>query len=237
MKTLIILLYLNQIFCNTLCRKKYQNDEDCEVRYPKLGKFTTAYPWSYVKRNPKQPFSDFANVESRPACRMDSPGTINTKFLIFNRANNFSITDPMEFDPMEDASTLNASGYLKHAKTLFFVHGWTASSTVNDTSDEPTLQLRLLVQEVQAMQVDINLIFVDWTNGAKYLRYWLAATNCEVVGRQIGYFIKSAIDEDLNNIDDFHVAGHSLGAHIAGYAGKFIQREMPGTILPRITGT
>lgn len=45
---------------------------------------------------------------------------------------------------------------------------------------------------------------------------------------------------DLNanysaNLSNIHVVGHSLGAHIAGFAGKTIQNQT-GTNLGRITG-
>jgi len=38
----------------------------------------------------------------------------------------------------------------------------------------------------------------------------------------------------MNTIGDFHLAGHSLGAHICGYAAKWLKTRTDGK-LPRIS--
>ncbi|XP_077292394.1 pancreatic lipase-related protein 2-like [Arctopsyche grandis] len=55
------------------------------------------------------------------------------------------------------------------------------------------------------------------------------------IGEYLGYIV---YDMANNGIDprSIHLVGHSLGAHIVGFAGKAYQLLKPGEILPRITG-
>ena len=70
---------------------------------------------------------------------------------------------------------------------------------------------------------------VDWTQGSKGLNYLQAAANARVVGAQVATMIRT-LGVDLGRV---HLIGHSLGAHVAGYAGEKFQTN--GTI-GRITG-
>lgn len=68
------------------------------------------------------------------------------------------------------------------------------------------------------MQEDLNVIIVDWGHGAG-IPYAQATANTRVVGAYLAKLI-----EELSSVGpplaDFHIIGHSLGAHIAGYAGE-----------------
>lgn len=68
------------------------------------------------------------------------------------------------------------------------------------------------------MQEDLNVIIVDWGHGAG-IPYAQATANTRVVGAYLAKLI-----EELSSVGpplaDFHIIGHSLGAHIAGYTGE-----------------
>ena len=76
---------------------------------------------------------------------------------------------------------------------------------------------------------DLNVITVDWRKGADY-PYAQAASNCQIAGAEIAKLIKILVSKNGANIDDFHLIGHSLGSHVAGYAGERLEN------LGRITG-
>jgi pimeloyl-ACP methyl ester carboxylesterase len=78
-------------------------------------------------------------------------------------------------------------------------------------------------------QKPCNVILVDWGNGSGF-PYNQATANTRVVGEEIAALITS-----LNRVlgttnSNYHLIGHSLGAHIAGYAGSRLPQ------LGRITG-
>ena len=75
----------------------------------------------------------------------------------------------------------------------------------------------------------MNVIIVDWGHGA-VPPYTEAAANTRVVGAQVAKLISVIVSADQSGIDKFHLIGHSLGAHVAGYAGERL------THLPRISG-
>jgi pancreatic triacylglycerol lipase len=75
----------------------------------------------------------------------------------------------------------------------------------------------------------MNIIIVGWGDGAKP-PYTEAAANTRVVGAQVAKLINLIVSADVAYMSKFHIIGHSLGAHAAGYAGERLKH------LPRISG-
>ena len=59
--------------------------------------------------------------------------------------------------------------------------------------------------------------------------------NTRVVGAQVKSLISKLINLEIIDVSNFHLVGHSLGAHVMGYAGKGFNQENEFK-LPRITG-
>ena len=78
-------------------------------------------------------------------------------------------------------------------------------------------------------QDDFNVIVVDWQHGAG-LPYEQATANTRVVGAQIAQLFDKLSQLTGVTSGSVHIIGHSLGSHIAGYAGERIPN------LARITG-
>ena len=121
-------------------------------------------------------------------------------------------------------------------KTLIMLHG------LQDTPE----RLYKVFQSVGIKSAKWNIIAVDWRQGASpddalsfvniNEKYSRAASNTRLVGRQVANFISQLITARLVEPSDIHLIGHSLGAHVAGYAGKWHNRMYPGERLGRITG-
>ena len=59
--------------------------------------------------------------------------------------------------------------------------------------------------------------------------------NARVVGAQVKVLVSNLINLNIIDVSNFHLVGHSLGAHVMGYAGKDFNLENDFK-LPRITG-
>ncbi len=80
---------------------------------------------------------------------------------------------------------------------------------------------------------DFNVIAVDWGGGSARL-YSQSAANARLVGLEVAALINYLIEYKNARAEDFHIIGHSLGAHIGGYAGEKLI-EMHRGRLGRIT--
>jgi len=120
---------------------------------------------------------------------------------------------------------LNQIGFRKDLPTVFVVHGYQSGYA--------------FIEDFQkAYKNDIlktmNLIGIDWSKGAGTLLYNVAVGRVPLVGNTVGEFIMSAINSNIiQRPDQVHVVGHSLGAHIAGFVGKYMAKK--GRKLQHIT--
>ncbi|XP_062579711.1 inactive pancreatic lipase-related protein 1-like [Saccostrea cucullata] len=81
--------------------------------------------------------------------------------------------------------------------------------------------------------VDANVIVVDWKKGANiHTGYYYATVNTEVVGTILALLVRSLERHQGADKSHFHIIGHSLGAHVAGFSGSAYKK----TRYQRITG-
>lgn len=174
------------------------------VCYGDLGCFSTDPPFTSAQRpNPTLP---------------ESPDSIKSKFQLYTREAK---TTPQDLDPRQPATITSTWSHFKKRPTKFIVHGFL---------DDPNLSpwMRQMKDEFLT-QGDYNVIIVDWSHG-NLLPYGQAAANTRIVGAQIALVVNALIHSFDVAAGNFHIIGHSLGAHICGYAGE----RIPG--LGRITG-
>ncbi|XP_043240458.1 pancreatic lipase-related protein 2-like [Amphibalanus amphitrite] len=140
----------------------------------------------------------------------EPPANVGTRLLLHTRNAGekevfYNSDDLGDFDPSR--------------KTVIMTHGF------NDAGDT-----RFLVESKDLLlkKGDYNVVIVDWRDGAS-IPYLQATANTQLVGRQIALLVNKMISAGASAAD-FHLAGHSLGAHICGYAGNGIEG------LGRITG-
>ncbi|TRZ15012.1 hypothetical protein HGM15179_012092 [Zosterops borbonicus] len=109
------------------------------------------------------------------------------------------------------------------AKTFFIIHGWTMSGMFETWLDS-------LVSALQEREKDANVVVVDWLSLAHQL-YTDAVNNTQIVGKTIARLLDWLQENPLFKLENVHLIGYSLGAHVAGFAGNHVH----GTI-GRITG-
>ncbi|CAL1267691.1 unnamed protein product [Larinioides sclopetarius] len=161
---------------------------------------------------------DFKSLIHRPINVLPHDrATINTKCLLYTRKNAKESHRLFASDP----TSFEESHYNPANPTKFIVHGFMDSELYGawmvDMKDE------------FLMHGDYNIIVVDWSGGNKP-PYYQASSNTRVVAAEIA-LIAQALEKHFGaKREEFHIIGHSLGGHIAGYAGARLKT------LGRITG-
>ena len=122
------------------------------------------------------------------------------EFYLFTKEN---IQDPSKINPR----TIHISEFDFAKKTVLLVHGF---------GDNGVDSILLKIKDELLINNDVNLISVDWKDGAAPPNYPKAASNTRLTARGIADFLKSSgIDQT-----QVHCIGHSLGAHVCGFAGN-----------------
>ncbi|KAL5016127.1 hypothetical protein ScPMuIL_005716 [Solemya velum] len=159
-------------------------------------------------------FTDFPNRILSLLPR--SPQQLDVRFRFYNR-NNRNTSTLLDVD---NGGTITASGFDPQKKTKFVIHGFI---------DGGQSLWMLRMKDELLIHGDYNVILVDWGKGSK-LPYTQATANTRVVGALTAKLIKQLQTALRLRPEDVHLIGHSLGAHICGYAGERVQS------LGRITG-
>ncbi|XP_055942310.1 inactive pancreatic lipase-related protein 1-like isoform X2 [Argiope bruennichi] len=144
---------------------------------------------------------------------VDSP---KPKFYLFTRTN------PNEAYNLEiTQDSLKNSLFNPEVESKFFIHGFYFPMKPDD--------IRYKTKDALLERGEYNVFVVDWTeyNGPLYAQ---ATANTRVIGAVIAKMINFLIAETGVSPESFHLIGHSLGAHTAGYAGERVPN------LGRITG-
>uniref|UniRef100_A0A8C8M6E3 triacylglycerol lipase n=1 Tax=Oncorhynchus tshawytscha TaxID=74940 RepID=A0A8C8M6E3_ONCTS len=109
------------------------------------------------------------------------------------------------------------------SKTFLVIHGWTVSGLFESW-------VAKLVSALYEREQDANVIVVDWLHTAQN-QYPVAAQDTKMVGQEIAHFIDWLEEATNIPLDNLHLIGYSLGAHVAGFAGSHASNKVG-----RITG-
>ncbi|CAG2168260.1 unnamed protein product [Oppiella nova] len=139
------------------------------------------------------------------------PDKINTRFFAFSR---YSTGQAFELNVKHPQSL---SIVAQEQALAILIHGF-----ANDANKTELLALK----DSLLYYTYVNtVIIVDWSRGALAPWYTEAATNTQVVGRQITLLVESLRRNGRTNPFNVHLFGFSLGAQIAGFAGKYSQMK------------
>lgn len=152
------------------------------------------------------------------------PEEINTKFLLYpGRNRRRSGLPPAEVPAsnLNDAFEWAKQGFNKSLPTKVLIHGFGS-----DCSYIWIYEMRSALMAVE----EVNVICVDWANGATLPNYVKASANTRLVGKQLALLLRGLVEKNGLSLRNTHIVGFSLGAHIAGFAGADLGN------LSRITG-
>lgn len=162
------------------------------------------------------------------ACLVKASSTLfvsadNIKYYLYNSANP---TTPV----LISRSSVPALVQDATLSVKVVTHGWQADAQV----------AHILATKSAYLAKDPNslVIAVDWSiyaNNILSSLYVLTAIDVQKVGSYVGETLLAISGVWGIPLEDFHMIGHSLGAHVAGFAGKRI-KALTGSRMGRITG-
>ncbi|XP_047357582.1 phospholipase A1-like [Vespa velutina] len=151
-------------------------------------------------------------------------------FILFTRQNSNgtlltlqNLTDDNVFDKSQLSCPL-----------IFLIHGFLSSANNSNYKD----MANEIIKKYNAL-----IISIDWKKGAcstgvsllQYAGYFKAVENTRIVGQYIANFTKVLVEKYKMPMSNIRLIGHSLGAQVAGFAGKEVQKLKLGNY-PLIVG-
>ncbi|XP_056013680.1 inactive pancreatic lipase-related protein 1-like [Ostrea edulis] len=163
-------------------------------------------------------FSNQAPFDNANGYLPQSPDKIQITFMLYTRQNNETAQNLKPYN----SSTITNSNFAANRPTIFITHGFT------DTTKSGWAQE---MKDAFLQKGDMNVITVDWSNGADFFNYDTPTANTRVVGATVGNMVKALKDTVNLPLSQVHLIGHSLGAQVMGYAGDWNRGD-----IGRITG-
>ncbi|XP_072380359.1 pancreatic lipase-related protein 3-like [Diabrotica undecimpunctata] len=111
-----------------------------------------------------------------------------------------------------ETSQLGSSGFSVGKDTVLVIHGWKSNYKS---------EINVVLSEAYLGKYDINLLVVDWSRVANDL-YVIASASVEKIGQIVGNYIKTLQQKFKLDLNKTAIVGHSLGAHVAGIAGRTV---------------
>ncbi|XP_034246314.1 inactive pancreatic lipase-related protein 1-like [Thrips palmi] len=130
-------------------------------------------------------------------------------FQLFTRHN----TGKPHILDVRQPELLENSPFNPLVPTKVIVHGWLSGQKREKGAGGPLLKDAIL--EVS----DYNVILVDWS-GADSINYVAARLRVSSVGTLVGRLLDQLVWTGGMDTHDVHLVGHSLGAHIMGFAAR-----------------
>ncbi|KAJ2947738.1 hypothetical protein O0L34_g9513 [Tuta absoluta] len=140
-------------------------------------------------------------------------GATDIVFHVFTR-NNPELSEPLL--PTVDSIATSTQLVLSR-RTVFLVHSF-GEKGVDGNFNAFVIPASLAAE-------DVNVIAVDWINGAGMYSQGLG--NAPQVGEVIASFINILVDPFGYDLSLIRIVGHGLGGHIAGIAARKVDGDIP----------
>ncbi|XP_017116518.1 inactive pancreatic lipase-related protein 1 isoform X2 [Drosophila elegans] len=182
--------------------------------------------WIYMPNGQGKPEVAYL-VEPPPENRINLPQLI--KFELYGSDSSSSADfwiDDNNFDfpqrHKRDTWQEMAEKFNPDLDTKILVHGWKSSTMSNS------------IQSIRGAYIErgqVNVFAINWKDQADNIYYLTPARYTVQVGRAVAKLIDLLVEEKDADPQRIHLIGHSLGAHIMGYAGSYTKYRVN-----RITG-
>ncbi|MFB8798007.1 MAG: hypothetical protein U7126_28130 [Microcoleus sp.] len=159
--------------------------------------------------------------------------TMNTTMNTFgSMSSNASGASGVSFNIWGNGSIDRSARINPEAPTTYvLIHGWRNSGGNAGNGYKPGDWLADQAQTIRQRESNANIVVVDWEKDAGNVLYFPSADKTRDVGNQLSAYLKnSGVDPNFTTL-----IGHSLGAHVAGFAGRAYSQSS-GKAINQIVG-
>ncbi|KAH8317101.1 hypothetical protein KR074_011834, partial [Drosophila pseudoananassae] len=152
---------------------------------------------------------------------------IKSKFTPDINLMNFQLRttcDKFSYPLTDPRGMLDNEDFDARKKMVILATGWTTTVNGSDTID--------VLSRAYKCRDDVNFVAVDAARFVDTLYTW-SAFNTEEIGENMAVGLVKLLN--VVPVENIHLIGHSLGAHIVGAAGRHLTK-LTGKVIPRITG-
>ncbi|XP_017470989.1 PREDICTED: inactive pancreatic lipase-related protein 1-like [Rhagoletis zephyria] len=179
------------------------------------GEMEVAYLVEPPAEHDRSEISEFIQFEFYDSSNPDKP--VTTAFSLLEGPTT-STTRRRKRETWEEL----ADRFKPDINTKILVHGWKSSSRSNSIQ---------AIRNAYTERGNVNVFAINWSDQADNIYYLEPARYTVQVGRAVAQLIDLLVEEKDADPKSIHLIGHSLGAHIMGYAGSYTKYR-----LGRITG-
>ncbi|KAM3877012.1 hepatic triacylglycerol lipase [Diretmus argenteus] len=162
------------------------------------------------------------DTDQRAVLRLKAPYVSNSVFRLFSEGE--SLEDACTVDPLQP-HTLTSCGFNSSNPLIIITHGWSVDGMMESWVFSLAAALKTSLR-------DANVVITDWISLA-HQHYPTAAQNTRAVGQDIAFLLQTLQEYYQFPARRVHLIGYSLGAHISGFAGSYLDGSEK---IGRITG-
>jgi pancreatic triacylglycerol lipase len=165
-------------------------------------------------------FQWMTEADLQAFARENIPETRASPIVEYYLYTNDNPSTPQKIIP-GDLNSLKNSRFNKANPTRVIIHGWQ-----NDYLSDVNVYLRKALLDTGRY----NVICVDWSDKAGTINYASSVLRVSGVGKQVAGLLDFLYSSGGMSFESLIVMGHSLGAHVSGYAGKNVKYGRIGQI-------
>ncbi|XP_067445858.1 hepatic triacylglycerol lipase [Thunnus thynnus] len=173
----------------------------------------------HINEGKKIKGSRAATTEQRGVLNVKEPYVSSSVFSLFIEGEDTCTLDPLQLH------TLTSCGFNSSNPLIIITHGW----SVDGMMESWVLRLATVLK---TKLIDVNVVITNWLSLA-HQHYPTAVQSTRTVGKDIAHLLHSLREHYKYPVRKAHLIGYSLGAHISGFAGSYLEGSEK---IGRITG-
>ncbi|XP_040269818.1 hepatic triacylglycerol lipase [Bufo bufo] len=198
-------------FKQTVAKKRCKCLSDGNTERKPMQQYLSSSPYS----------ADYKEGLRRAIQMKKDPNTIKAKLLLYKEGTDNNMCPVVAGQP----ESLENCAFNATFPLVVIVHGWSLDGNLE-------AWIPKMASAFKSSKKQINVIIVDWLSSA-HAHYAVAVQNARFIGLEIAEFLEWLESSTQFPRSNVHLIGYSLGAHVSGFAGSYINGSDK---LGRITG-